>query len=347
MPSRLKSALQYIVILGVTALLIYFSLRGLKGGHGENKWDYLKDTWLGAHKGWLAAMAVLSVLSHIVRAERWRMLLKPVGFDARLSSSFLSLMVGYLVNLIIPRGGEISRSYNLYKLDRIPVVESFGTVVIERIVDLICLILVIVISFLFESQKLLGFIETLPITSAGGKFRILVVVIPVLVICVLAFYWVFKKNVKLNKIIRRLWASFIEGVLSVFKLEKKGLFVFYSCLIWMLYFAMSYSVLKAFPSTSALGFNAVLSLFAIGAIAMAVPLPGGTGSYHVLVPQGLFFLYNIPLPDAVAFTFIFHGWQTLLYIIFGALSLVVTSLLVKRNAAKTASQEVNSNMNKE
>ena len=188
MASKLKSVLQYIVILGVTVLLIYFSLRGLKVADGENKWDYLKGTWDDAHKGWLTAMAVLSILSHIIRAERWRMLLKPVGFDARLSWSFLSLMVGYLINLIIPRGGEISRSYNLYKLDKIPVVESFGTVVIERIVDLVCLILVIVISFLFESKKLFAFISTLPLSLSGdSKFKILVFVVPALVILGLLF----------------------------------------------------------------------------------------------------------------------------------------------------------------
>lgn len=335
MPSRLKSALQYVVILGVTILLIYFSLRGLNVADGENKWDYLKETWDNAHKGWLAAMAILSLLSHVVRAERWRMLLKPVGFDAKLSSSFLSLMVGYLINLIIPRGGEISRSYNLYKLDRIPVVESFGTVVIERIVDLICLVLVIIVSFLFESKKLFGFIATLPLsTDGGGKFQLLFIAIPVVAVCGLGFYLLFKNNKKINQTVRKLWASFVDGMLSVFKLKRKGLFVFYSCLIWLLYFAMSYTVLKAFPATSGLGFNAVLSLFAIGAIAMAAPLPGGMGSYHVLVPQGLFFLYNIPLPDAVAFTFIFHGWQTALYIVFGALSLMITSYLVKKNAAR-------------
>ncbi len=331
MPSRLKSALQYVVILGVTVLLIYFSLRGLKVAEGENKWDYLNDTWIGAHKGWLAAMALLSMLSHIIRAERWRMLLKPVGFDARLSSSFLSLMVGYLINLIIPRGGEISRSYNLYKLDRIPVPESFGTVVIERIIDVICLILVIIISFLFESKKLFEFIGTLPLSSGNGnKLQLLLIAVLIIAICVLGLYWLFKRNEKLKKKVKKLWASFVDGVLSVFKLERKGLFIFYSCFIWLLYFAMSYAVLKAFPATSGLGFNAVLSLFAIGAIAMAAPLPGGTGSYHVLVPQGLFFLYDIPLSDAVAFTFIFHGWQTALYILFGALSLIVTSFLVKR-----------------
>jgi glycosyltransferase 2 family protein len=334
-PSRLKSAIQYIVILGVTIVLIYFSLRGLKVAEGEDKWDYLKGTWDNAHKGWLAAMAVLSIISHVMRAERWRMLLKPVGFDARLSSSFLSLMVGYLINLIIPRGGEISRSYNLYKLDKIPVIESFGTVVIERIVDLVCLMLVIVISFLFESKKLFAFIGTLPLSTNGSsKFIILLYALPVLLIFGLLFYWILKTNKKINTRVRKLWASFRDGMLSILKLERKGLFTFYSCFIWILYFAMSYTVLKAFPATSTLGFNAVLSLFAIGAIAMAAPLPGGMGSYHVLVPQGLFFLYNVPLPDAVAFTFIFHGWQTALYIVFGALSLVVTSFVVKKDSAR-------------
>jgi uncharacterized membrane protein YbhN (UPF0104 family) len=113
-------------------------------------------------------------------------------------------------------------------------------------------------------------------------------------------------------------------------MENKGRFIFYSAVIWFLYFLMSYAVLKAFPSTSALGLGAVLSLFAIGSIAMTAPLPGGTGSYHVLVPQGLVFLYHIPMPEAVAFTFIFHGWQTAIMIVFGALSLLVTSYLAKK-----------------
>jgi glycosyltransferase 2 family protein len=333
--SKLKSAIQYIVILGVTVVLIYFSLRGLKVADGENKWDYLRGTWNDAHKGWLAAMAVLSLISHVIRAERWRMLLSPVGFKAKLSSSFLSLMVGYLINLIIPRGGEISRSYNLYKLDKIPVIESFGTVVVERIVDLLCLILVIAISFAFESKKLFAFISTLPLTTnTSSKFEVVLILVPLIAFCTIGFYWLFKKNTKVNKAVTKIWASFKGGMLSIFKLERKGLFVFYSVFIWLLYFAMSYTVLKAFPATSSLGFNAVLSLFAIGAIAMAAPLPGGTGSYHVLVPQGLFFLYNVPLPDAVAFTFIFHGWQTALYIVFGALSLILTSLIVKKNVAQ-------------
>ena len=331
MAPRLKSILQYIVILGVTVLLIYLSLRGLTVAEGENKWDYLKHTWQSAHKGWLIIMAVLSLLSHVLRAERWRMLLVPVGFNAKFSHSLLSLMVGYLINLVIPRGGEISRCYNLYKLDKIPVVESFGTVVIERIIDLLCLVILIAISFAFESQKLFAFMATLPFEFSGGsKLKVLLVVIAAALIAMLLGYLILRKSKKLNEIIQRTWRSFKEGILSVFKLKNKSVFIFYSALIWFLYFGMSYAVLKAFPSTSDLHFSAVLSLFAIGAIAMAAPLPGGTGSYHVLVPQGLFFLYQIPLPDAVAFTFIFHGWQTLLFIFFGAVSVFVTSFILKK-----------------
>jgi hypothetical protein len=180
-----------------------------------------------------------------------------------------------------------------------------------------------------------AFISTLPLSMSGGsKFQILLFLIPAFVISGLLLYIVFRKNKKVNTVVKKLWVSFRDGMLSIFKLERKGLFAFYSLFIWLLYFAMSYTVLKAFPATSELGFNAVLSLFAIGAIAMAAPLPGGMGSYHVLVPQGLFFLYDIPLPEAVAFTFIFHGWQTALYIVFGALSLIITSVLVKKNAAQ-------------
>ena len=117
MYSRAKSIIQYLIILGLTAFLIWFSLRGLVVADGENKWIYLKRTWDSASKGWLLAMAGVAMLSHMLRAVRWRMLIQPAGYHPHLSDSFLSLMVGYLVNLVIPRGGEVSRCYNLYKLD--------------------------------------------------------------------------------------------------------------------------------------------------------------------------------------------------------------------------------------
>jgi uncharacterized protein (TIRG00374 family) len=235
-------------------------------------------------------------------------------------------MIGYLVNLAVPRGGEVSRCYNLYKLEKTPVEVSFGTVVVERMVDVICLLLLIALSFFAEWQKLKKFIDTLNFSSGEG-FSIspwmIVVFLGVIVFAAAIFF--LRKNKKLLKIIE----GFKEGLLSIFKMQNKGLFIAYSLGIWLLYFLMSYLVIKAFPETEDLGFSAVLTLFAVGSIAMAAPLPGGAGSYHTLVPLALVMLYNLPQADAVAFVFIFHGWQTILMILMGVLSLIASYLIIK------------------
>ncbi|HYF68605.1 MAG TPA: lysylphosphatidylglycerol synthase transmembrane domain-containing protein [Ohtaekwangia sp.] len=329
MSSGVKTFLQYLFIFSLTILLIWVSLRGLQG---ENKWEYLKGAWTNADKGWLLLMAAVAIASHVVRALRWRMLMEPAGHHSKLSHSFYSLMVGYLVNLVVPRGGEVSRCYNLYKLNQTPVEVSFGTVVLERIVDVICLLVLIVISFAVEYKKLIDFIETLPFGEAtgGSKSGIIAIVIGAILLVLLVAFLIIRRNEKIKQFIRKTWNGFKEGLLSVFKLEQKKLFIFYSVLIWALYFLMSYTVIMAFEATSVLGWSAVLSLFAIGAIAMAAPLPGGTGSYHVLVPQSLVFLYHVSSADAVAFTFIFHGWQTLIMILGGAISLILTSIIIRR-----------------
>lgn len=334
MSSKLKTLLQYLFIFGATVVLIWFSLRGLTVSEGEDKWGFLLHTWQQANKGYLLAMAAIAIVSHVIRAERWRMLFVPTGHSTKLSYSFLSLMVGYLVNLVIPRGGEVSRCYNLYKLDKTPVEMSFGTVVVERIVDVICLLTLVGVSFFVESEKLFSFIDTLPIgTDQSSKFKMLGIVAVGFLIVVAVLFFILRRNKKITDFFRKTWVGFKDGLLSVFKLERKGLFIFYSLLIWGLYFLMSYTVILAFPQTAHLGISAVMSLFAIGSIAMAVPLPGGTGSYHVLVPQGLVFLYGIARPDAIAFTFIFHGWQTAIMIVGGAISLIISSVLIKKNAA--------------
>lgn len=330
MSRSLKTIVQYVIIFVITGLLIWLSLRGLTG---ENKGEILLDTWHDADKTWLIVMAVIAIISHLIRAERWRMLLDPTGYQTRVGYSFLSLMVGYLVNMVIPRGGEVSRCYNLYKLDKTPVDVSFGTVVVERIIDLVCLVALIALAFVVESDKLFDFIATLPIGAgdAGSSALVLVAIaLGALIIFGGLGYWLVKRNKKINAFLVRTWRGFKGGFMSIFKVRNKPLFVAYSLLIWALYFAMSYAVILAFSETKHLGIGAVLSLFAIGSIAMAAPLPGGTGSYHVLVPQGLVFLYNVPEADAVAFTFIFHGWQTAILIAGGALSLIATSIILKR-----------------
>ncbi|MBK7650701.1 MAG: flippase-like domain-containing protein [Flammeovirgaceae bacterium] len=141
MNSKIKSTLQYLLLIAITTALLWLSLRGLKVGDGEDKSEFIWNAWLRSDKGYLMLMVLVAMISHLLRAVRWKMLLEPTGHSVTLANSFLSLMIGYLVNLAVPRGGEVSRCYNLYKLEKTPVEVSFGTVVVERLVDLVCLVL--------------------------------------------------------------------------------------------------------------------------------------------------------------------------------------------------------------
>jgi len=318
-------------MLLLTAVLLWLSLRGLKTGEGENKSDLIWNAWRNADKTFLLLMALTAFVSHLMRAERWRILLQATGNRILLRNSFLSLMVGYLVNLAIPRGGEVSRCYNLYKLENTPVEVSFGTVVVERLVDLLCLVLLIAVSFFVEWDRLLTFIQTLNIPAITGTSIVVWALIGLAVLDLMVIAVILLSR---NEKIKKIFLGFKEGLLSIARLKNKSLFIFYSLGIWALYFLMSYFVIMAFDETRDLGMSAVMTLFAIGSIAMAVPLPGGTGSYHTLVPLGLVMLYGLPEADAIAFVFIFHGWQTIIMIVGGVVSLVISYWIIRWKKAR-------------
>lgn len=327
MINRGKAILQYLFWLALAVALVWLSLRTLQTDGGENKAEFIWETWLRSDKFYLVLMALIGVVSHILRAWRWKMLVDTTGNPVTVGGSLLAVLIGYLVNLAIPRGGELSRCYYLYKLDRAPAEVSFGTVVLERIVDVVCLLVVMMIAFWLEWNHLKAFIESLGLFQQSSSFSVpwwAWLGVAGLLALGIVFYFI-RKSTRFQK----LWVGFRAGLLSVFQLKNKVLFVGQSLVIWLLYFAMSYCVILAFPETSHLGFRAVISLFAIGAIAMSAPLPGGTGSYHTLVPLGLVMLYNLPKPDAIAFVFIFHAWQTLTIIASGVIALVISYFVLQ------------------
>lgn len=323
---KLKSLLQYIIIILITSGLLWLSLRALNPAHGGNRGEFLLKAWNDSNKLFLALVAVFTIISHMIRAERWRMLLTPTGNPVGFGYSFLSLMIGYLVNLAIPRGGEVSRCYNLYKLEKAPVEVSLGTVVAERTVDILCLLLLISVSFFVEWAKLLQFIGTLNFSSRKEMLTSPWLVVAVVILLGLV-YMVYR--LQKSQRFKKIFSGFKEGLLSVFQLKNKWLFILYSAAIWVFYFLMSYASMKAFSETSVLGISAVLTLFALGSIAMAAPLPGGAGSYHTIIPLGLVMLYHLPKADAIAFVFIFHAWQTLILIVAGVVSLIVSYFIIR------------------
>ena len=337
MPPIVKSILKYAVMIAITVLLVMFSLKSINVSGDDSKWDYIYRAWETSNKYFLVISAIIAMISHVIRAKRWNMLMKPLGYTVKLWNSFLSVMVGYFVNLAIPRGGELYRCVNLKKLDGTPVDKSLGTVIAERTVDVILLVFFIGLAVIIEFRNILGFFsglnyeksETIPFYQQP----VLIGVVLSALILIIALIVVFKVDnpvmIRWKGKLRETFKSLKEGFLSIFQLENKPLFIFYSWSIWILYFFMTYFILLAFPETAQLGFLATLTIFALGGIAMAIPLPGGTGSYHVLVPAGMAALYGIANDQATAFIVIFHAWQTLIMIIFGLLSLVITQFISK------------------
>lgn len=334
MNKTIKSIVSYVLMLMATAFLLWFSFKNIEAPAGKSKFDFIKETWQSADSFYLLLSGLLAVISHIVRAERWRLMLAPIGYPVGLLRSFFSVMVGYFVNLAIPRGGELSRCLNMFRLERVPVETSVGTVVAERVIDVVFLLSFITASFLIEYDKLVGLLSDFlakraAVQSTSSGISPIWFVLIFLTIGLSTLFLLIKLG-KLRGItdkLKEIWLNMRKGLFSVFSLDKKGLFLFYSLFIWVLYFLMAWLVMLAFQETKVLGLEAALTVFTIGSIAMAMPLPGGAGSYHILVPAGLNLFYGLAVDKALGFTIIFHAWQTFVVIAVGLVSMIGSQFL--------------------
>lgn len=326
-----------MAMLLITAVLLWLSFDSIEVSEGESKSNYLLSVWNSADKLFLFLSAFVALLSHFIRAQRWKLLLNPIGYKLTIGQGFLSVMIGYFINLAIPRGGEVSRCFNLYRLNGTPVNVSLGTVVAERVIDLVFLIILLSISFFIELESLLMFFQSKEVQALTNQqsdksyFLISVSGITFIVAIWLIFRFLLKRRrfLMLRFLLKskNTLSGIKDGVKSVLQLESRTIFIIHSLLIWVCYYLMMYFVMLAFPETESLGLGAALTIFVIGGIAMAMPLPGGAGSFHVLVSTGLILLYALPKDKAVAFTFIFHGWQTLVIIIVGAMSMIISQII--------------------
>ena len=330
--ARIRALLQYTVILCFTVFLLWLALRKLITSDDEvDVVGLLLNTWAESDKYYMILMALVAMVSHAIRAIRWKMLLDISQHPTSFLRAFYSLMIGYLVNMAIPRGGELSRCYNLYKLDKTPIEVSLGSVVAERTIDLLCMMLVFLLALIVEWQTIFEFVNQFLAGSnsdVNPGFSILWIGL-ILFILIIGLYLIVSRYEKLKNAIKKFWFGFRTGLFSVFKLKNKKVFVFHTLVIWLLYFLMTKLVLMAFPETALLSWSGVLVIFSVGILAMAIPLPGGAGSYHVLLPLALVGLYAIPESRAIAFTFIFHAWQSFVLVIAGALSLVASFIMIK------------------
>lgn len=332
---NLKNIIKYLVSLAIAGGLLWFTFQQSHLDAGD-LWAKIK----AADFRWVLVSALLTIVAHWSRGERWRILLEPVvpqrptPLDAT-----TSVLTGYLANLALPRAGEVARCGTLYRLSNVPVNISFGTVVAERLFDVLMLLILLGVTFVLEFDRLSQFFMEflggkLPNGSAGaqsGGSGVLLLVGAVLLGAGLLAWFLFTRyrdalgRHPIYQKVTTFAKGLLEGLLSVRKLRRPGAFVFHTLLIWTMYYLMSYTLFFAMPATANLGPLAGLTILVVGSLGMAAPTPGGIGSFHLLVGQ-VALLYGLTSQDGQVLATFIHGVSTLMIIILGIISLLVVLL---------------------
>jgi len=332
---KLISFFKIFAALGLGIFVIWLSVKNITP---EQKISIL-DSFKIANYWWVILSIVIGILSHLMRAVRWKMLLEPMGYNPSTWSTFLAVMVGYFTNLGIPRSGEVARCSILYKEANIPVDKSFGTVIIERSIDMIIFFSLFFFTIASQYKYLDNYVQTEIYPKLNEKFAFIPTehlfgntAIALFVIAILVFL-VFRKRffaskfwLKISKLLGGIW----EGLKSIAKIKQPVLFITYSIGIWVFYYLMIYLCLLSLPETASLSLVVGLSVLVIGSIGIMVT-PGGIGLYPVLVAQTLF-LYGISKESGagVAIGWITWSAQTLMIIVVGAISLLIVSANSKK-----------------
>ena len=329
MKKKFVDIIKYTVLLLVAAGLLLYALRGMNVG-------YIINQVFSANIFWVLVSGLISIIAFVVRAHRWNLLIEPMGYSPTLKNTTYSVMVGYFANLALPRLGEVSRCGALSKAESIPFNKLLGTVIIERIIDVICLLICILLAAAIEFKRLGNFFQQKVFGPLNEKVQqvigspvLLAVIILVLVILLFAAIYFIRKSKGSESKISKILKGFIDGLRSVANLKRPWLFIFQSAFIWVLYYLGVYTALFAFPFTKELGANAALFLLVAGGIGMSAPVQGGIGAYHLFVSQGLV-LYGVAEENGLAFAFMLHGLQLILVIILGIASLFLLFSAGKR-----------------
>jgi uncharacterized protein (TIRG00374 family) len=330
---KVLSVLNYLIFLLLGVLFLWLVFRNLDG-------QVIIDQILHADYVWIVLCMLAGVLSHIARAARWNLLIGSMGHSTRLTTTFYAVMTGYLANTAVPRLGEVTRCGVLSKKGNIPFTELLGTVIAERIFDMIIMLLIIILVILFQLELVGAFVDKYvfsPLFSnVENNFIPILLFIAVLgLLGVILFLLVKKYRSRLRKYklyikIARFTQGMVDGIKTIKRIRKKGLFMLYTLIIWALYTLMIYLPFFSLQDTSILDFGDALTVMSIGSLGIVAPVPGGIGTYHFIVKAILFELYGVNQASAASFATITHAAQTLMIIIVGGFSFLMLTLQKNR-----------------
>lgn len=314
MSFNIKKILKITLPLALGIFLVWYSLSDIDTSEFIG---YFKN----ANYWWISLGLCFGILSHLSRAYRWKFMLEPLGYKPKFANSTMAVLVAYLVNLTIPRAGEASRAAVMANYEGIPFEKGFGTIVAERIADLIMMLAIVAITLFFQFD----FIFEL-LTKNFDPMKIGIGLI-VLIIGFIFFTRYIKKSTSgLGFKIKNFIMGLAEGVTSIFKMKNKWAFIFHTVFIWVMYVAMFWATIPAVEGLN-VPFGAILIGFIAGGFSIAAT-NGGIGLYPVAI-VGAFSLFGIAEDPSKAFGWVMWTAQTAMIIIFGGLSFLLLPIYNK------------------
>jgi len=332
MKKQIVKTLSYIFFMALGVVLFLLCFRNLDL---PELWGLMRE----AKYGWVLMNVLFLAISLFFRALRWNLLIGNLNYKTRPSTTYYSVLIAYMANIAVPRLGEVLRCGVLAKKERVPFDKSFGTVLLERIIDIAFLLLLIVVVILVQ-WKMLGklvysWVE--PMLNTGNLVKLIVVVV-----AVAALLWMLvvlrrrhREKLMEKKWYRKLSGMFhgmLEGLQTILKLPRRKLwlFVLYTFLIWAFYVVMTWMPFYMLDETSHLGFSAAITILAITTIGFVAPVPGGVGTYHYIGMLLLTSFYGISEVAAASFVTINHAGQTLFYIVSGGLAYLLMFVIDRK-----------------
>lgn len=324
--------LKILFFLGLGIALIWLALRKTT----DEEFANIKISLLNANYFWISLSIVITGLSHFFRALRWKLLLNPLGYKPKTSNTFFAVMVGYLANFAIHRMGEVTRCGLLTTYEKVPFTTGFGSVISERALDVVCLLIIFFGALGMEFDRISGIANDLVFNTISEKFDalmqkqtfVIVAGISLFVIAIALFY--FRKKIqslfstKAKGFISGIW----NGLISIKNVKKPALFILHTVLIWTMYVLQVYVCFFAFPETADLPIMVAVVIVVFGSLGV-MATPGGTGAYQLIVIQILTSIYLISYTSAFAFAWAVWTSQFVFIVFTGFLSLILLALLNK------------------
>jgi len=317
--NSIKKIISIILPLALGVFLVYFAYNQFT----EEQLQDIKIQFKNANYNFILISSVFSLISFASRAYRWKYSIDYMGYTSDFANNFMAVCIGYIMNLTIPRSGEISRALVLKNYKNIPFDKSFGSIISERVIDFVILLCFILTAFIIQFTTLKDFIlENIPIE------KIFYLLITLLVVGCLGVYLLFFTQIKLMVLIKSKIKGLTEGVLSVFKMPQRKAFLLHTFIIWACYVATFYFGMKTLNETATLSLSVIISTFVVGSLAVTFT-NGGFGAFPLMIAQ-ILALFGISLTSGTAVGWILWSSQTAIVIILGGLSFIFLPIFNKK-----------------